>query len=524
MVFWSEFSRQESPLAARRNDISRQELLLNAELDEAQQRAVQRAVRAGTLYRVAPGIATPHPSQEWAALLKRNKMRVMAAELPGAVVSFRSAFDGMVSEPFTLAYKHARRLELPGLSVVTFGGAPAQDDDRPVGGSTLYWASPARMLLDNLARDISGRCASDEQIEERLVQICEASGEESLRNLVLQAIRIAPKIGRAKELSALKDKVGAILGTREVALLASLKARLVAQQVDPDRLELFDSFVAYLKTTPLPAVQDPIALGGPNVLSNFAFLESYFSNFIEGTEFEIEEGAEIALLDKQVTERPKDAHDIRGVYTQVVSPAWRNQVLLETPAVVAQLCDRHKDMMSARPEVRPGELKLIANQAGNTRFVAPSLVRGTLVRAAQRLPELPVGMARALYAMFIVSEVHPFTDGNGRLARLVMNSQLSAAQQCRIIVPTLMRETYLDSLRALTRDHDPAPFVKTMVALQRWTAKLDFSQEPHDLIQSVRATNALERSQIDFKLLDPQPLSPQEPANESGRARVERGG
>jgi len=27
-----------------------------------------------------------------------------------------------------------------------------------------------------------------------------------------------------------------------------------------------------------------------------------------------------------------------------------------------------------------------------------------------------------------------------------------------------------------------------------------------------------------FKLLDPQPLSPQEPANESGRARVERGG
>jgi hypothetical protein len=299
---------------------------------------------------------------------------------------------------------------------------------------------------------------------------------------------------------------------------------LVAQQVDPDRLELFDSFVAYLKTTPLPAVQDPIALGGPNVLSNFAFLESYFSNFIEGTEFEIEEGAEIALLDKQVTERPKDAHDIRGVYTQVVSPAWRNQVLLETPAVVAQLCDRHKDMMSARPEVRPGELKLIANQAGNTRFVAPGLVRGTLVRAAQRLPELPVGMARALYAMFIVSEVHPFTDGNGRLARLVMNSQLSAAQQCRIIVPTLMRETYLDSLGALTRDHNPTPFVKTMVALQRWTAKLDFSQEPHDLIQSVRATNALERSQIDFKLLDPQPLSPQEPANESGRARVERGG
>jgi len=34
-------------------------------------------------------------------------------------------------------------------------------------------------------------------------------------------------------------------------------------------------------------------------------------------------------------------------------------------------------------------------------------------------------MARALLAMFIVSEVHPFIDGNGRLARLVMNAELS---------------------------------------------------------------------------------------------------
>ena len=503
-------------------DISRQDLLLNAELDEAQQRAVQRAVRAGSLHRIAPGIATPHPPQEWAAVIRRNKLRVLAAELPGAVVTFRSGFDGMVSEPITLAYSHARRLDLPGLSAVTFSGSPAQDDDLPAGGGRLYWASPARMLLDNLARDISGRNASLDQLEERLVQLCDTSGEERLRSLLLNAERVAPKIGREKELHVLRGKIGAVLGTRETELLASHKARLAAQLVDAERMELFDSLVAFLRTTPLPVTPDPIAIGGPNVLSHFAFLESYFSNFIEGTEFEIEEGADIALNNKQVADRPKDAHDIKGVFEQIVSPAWRNQVLLETPAVVAQLCDRHKAMMAARPEVRPGELKLVANQAGNTRFVAPHLVRGTLVKAAQRLPELPAGMARAIYAMFVVSEVHPFIDGNGRLARLVMNAQLSAAEQCRIIVPTLMRETYLDTLRVLTRERDPVPFVKAMVELQNWTFQLDFRQELGALIQSVRSTNGLERSLTHFRLHMPQSVSPQEDSEEVVQADAEQ--
>lgn len=53
------------------------------------------------------------------------------------------------------------------------------------------------------------------------------------------------------------------------------------------------------------------------------------------------------------------------------------------------------------------------NQAGVTLFVDPALVEGTLREGWRRLAELDTAWERAVNAMLLVSEVHPFTDGNG---------------------------------------------------------------------------------------------------------------
>lgn len=42
--------------------------------------------------------------------------------------------------------------------------------------------------------------------------------------------------------------------------------------------------------------------------------------------------------------------------------------------------------------------------------------------------------ARAVYVMFLVTEVHPFTDGNGRVALVQMNAELVAASQVPIVI------------------------------------------------------------------------------------------
>lgn len=43
----------------------------------------------------------------------------------------------------------------------------------------------------------------------------------------------------------------------------------------------------------------------------------HFSNYIEGTEFEVEEAAEIVFKGRIPRERPADAHDILGVWRVV---------------------------------------------------------------------------------------------------------------------------------------------------------------------------------------------------------------
>ena len=243
----------------------------------------------------------------------------------------------------------------------------------------------------------------------------------------------------------------------------------------------------------------------PQARTHFAFLESYFSNFIEGTEFEVEDARAFVLEGKPIEERSKDSHDIIAVFRQAVSPAWGNQVLAGGEPVVMQLQARHADQMAARPEVNPGEFKIKANRAGNTEFVAPRLIRGTLVEGSRILSSIPPGTARALMVMFLVSEVHPFNDGNGRLARLVMNAELSVVGACRIIIPTLFREEYLDSLRVLSREGKPAPFLTAMQRIQDWTAAFDY-EDLDVVIGSMKACNAFERSLVQFRLLKPKPV------------------
>lgn len=78
-------------------------------------------------------------------------------------------------------------------------------------------------------------------------------------------------------------------------------------------------------------------------------------------------------------------------------------------------------------------------------------MQGTLIEGFRRLADLPPGFPRAAYELFVVSEVHPFDDGNGRVARAAMGAQLSAANQSRLVVPIVFRNEYQRALRNLSR-------------------------------------------------------------------------
>ena len=115
---------------------------------------------------------------------------------------------------------------------------------------------------------------------------------------------------------------------------------------------------------------------------------------------------------------------------------------------------------------------------------------------------LPEGLARAIYLAFLISEVHPFSDGNGRISRLVMNAELSRTGEARIIIPTLFHEEYVDCQRQLSRQNDPAGYIRALTLMQAWSIAFDYS-EIDQLLARTKATNALERSLSQFKLAMP---------------------
>ena len=82
--------------------------------------------------------------------------------------------------------------------------------------------------------------------------------------------------------------------------------------------------------------------------------------------------------------------------------------------------------------------------------------------------------AKSVYMMFMISEVHPFLDGNGRIARIMMNAELTAANQSKIIIPTVYRDDYMGALRKLTRQSDAETYIRMMMRAH------DFSRNIYD--------------------------------------------
>lgn len=128
--------------------------------------------------------------------------------------------------------------------------------------------------------------------------------------------------------------------------------------------------------------------------------------------------------------------------------------------------------LSARQDKMPGMFKSQNNRAGNTHFVDFNLVRGTLMKGFEYYRALQHPFAKALFMMFMVSETHPFNDGNGRIARIMMNAELSCAGESKIIIPTVFRNDYLLALRKLSRQSNPDAYIRAMQKVWQFSALL----------------------------------------------------
>lgn len=458
-------------------------------------RAIGAAVKGGNARKVGPRLYTRNVDAPLEEVVRRNWQRIAALYFPNAVVSDRSAFEAKPSADGSLfldvGATRVRRepVRLPGLTLRPRSGPGPVAGDMPF-MDDLHFAGPARKFLDNMrpSRARQGsvpRTLSREEIEDELVRLASLRGDEALNELRDKARETAGAVGATDDLEALDDLIGAVQGTREGGLeTAAARARRQGLPFDPRRLELFEALQSHLLGTPLPPRAEQ-----PDSFPALSFIEAYFSNWIEGTEFELEEAEEI-VFDGVVPEgRFEDAHDVLGTFELVDDPELRMRTPDGPEDLLRLLRSHHAVILARRPAVNPGSFKLRPNRAGGTTFVHPDLVEGTLYEGYRYYEALPAGLARASFMMFLIAEVHPFTDGNGRVARVLMNAELSAAEQQRIVIPLSFRDNHLQGLRALSRGDNPRPLVRVLDFAQRYAAAIDWS-DLKTAERTLEATNA----------------------------------
>lgn len=424
---------------------------------------IRNQVRKGTLRQLSRSLYTDDLQTPAETVVRQYLFTILAHFHPNAVISHRSAIEGAPSSAgnfhITLG-KSIRTADLPGLRIRIWPGVGAQPTDTPVGPG-LFMASRPRALLENLQRSRARageerKNVSRETIEEWIETQVRIHSWTTIDRIVAEARTLAPTLGLTSELEELESVVAAMRGTSSRPLSSPLaRARASGQPYDPDRVALFRSLAVRLtretfREVPPPPVEET---------TTRAFWEAYFSNFIEGTIFTVEEARRI-VFDHILSSRPKDAHDVSASYRLILDPVDNRNTGGNAESFVNEIKIRHARLMAERPEIAPGNFKREANQVGGRVFVRPELVDATLRHGWEIGTGLPDPVARALFIGFVVAETHPFNDGNGRIARLCMNAELSSAGRMRWIVPTSLRTDYLSCLEALTNSGNADPWTR----------------------------------------------------------------
>ncbi len=297
----------------------RAEELVFATSDKGGSRRISQLLRKGYLRKIAPGIYTSNLADTPAAIIRRNWFRILASRYSDALLSHRSAleFSPTPTGHIYLTYTYTQNVRLPGLTIHLLKGAGKMEGDDPF-FEKLCVSQEARALLENLQESRKNgeesKTLSRRELEDRLETIIRARGEGALNRIRDTARALSVPLRMDREFGKLSKIISALLTTGSPVTLkspASL-ARSLGEPVDPDRLRLFETLYETLARQVFRQLVEPI-VSDPHYRT-LAFFEAYFSNYIEGTEFTVDEAREIIRTQAPLPARYEDSQDILGTY------------------------------------------------------------------------------------------------------------------------------------------------------------------------------------------------------------------
>jgi Fic family protein len=210
---------------------------------------------------------------------------------------------------------------------------------------------------------------------------------------------------------------------------------------------------------------------------------NYHSNAMEGNTLTYAETRALILHDRYIGNKEgRFYREIEG-HDDVIQ-SLETLVKDDTPLTQALIRQLHKHMLGepywspavtpdgqdTRKNIIPGEYKTTPNHVLQPngelfRYAEPLEVNARMTdlldwyRAETESQEMhPMEIAALFHYRFIL--VHPFDDGNGRLARILMNLILMRARYVPAIIRLEDKPQYIDALRHADAANDLAPFVQ----------------------------------------------------------------
>src|SRR5665213_2898371 len=188
---------------------------------------------------------------------------------------------------------------------------------------------------------------------------------------------------------------------------------------------------------------------------------TYTSNAIEGNTLTLRETAE--LIEHGITVGGKPLRDHLEVVDHYAAVLWMRELAAkDAPVDEAIVREMHRRIVArSQPEIGGVYSTLPRRIAGsNVIFPNPAKIPQLMKEYGEWLGQAEPGPAPSFEAHYRLVSIHPFSDGNGRTARLLMNLLLLRAGYPPVAVRPEDRKTYLDALEHASVSGDVQPFGK----------------------------------------------------------------
>lgn len=240
---------------------------------------------------------------------------------------------------------------------------------------------------------------------------------DSIRLALAQFQHVQPAIDKALATGDPNTLCGALISLPESQL-----------QEDREVIEMIQRYAQAAQECSLDAMPGPVDLPGEWPLIEALYMIPYVESVAEYSEAK-DQLSGIAQAEGDLLESAN--------MEAVVFAARAARGELGDP-VKAEMHLRFWHALAVRdvPDMVPGQFKITSNILGHERrrLAKPHLVVGTLrYYFSQIYPTLPPGVSRGLVTMMAIADIHPFFDGNGRLAQTILNRELEWAGQMPVL-------------------------------------------------------------------------------------------